>query len=387
MNSMTIGTQRDTHEVERVAIFAALRSPGLGDLLQRNILSTLAAAAYPSAEIVLVVDQATHRRHGRTLAAHTTSDAVLACPSPDREPTWRNILKEHDFDLCVVDPGSAELTARHAAEIGIVQRIGVLVGGPQDKYLTAGVRPRASIRGRTDLLDYATAMAEALGLDRPSPGSVLPRMPNVVATPGCLPRGPGPSVVLHPGGARLWNRRWPMTSYAELGSWLAHLPTRIVLMGDADEGDELRLLEARIVKRDSAVSVCVVAGVDLREAAGIIAAADLLVGNDSSLGHVAAAVGTPSVILYGPTGTEFMWTRIYPRHRGVSLHMRCQGRSHEVGDLGSAACPFGCTTEYRGVDGPYPRCLSELPVQSVIDAVGRQLASYASDESESRVVV
>src|SRR6202008_731065 len=39
----------------------------------------------------------------------------------------------------------------------------------------------------------------------------------------------------------------------------------------------------------------------LREAAGVIAAAGAVVANDSGLGHVAGAVGTPTILLFGPT--------------------------------------------------------------------------------------
>ena len=39
----------------------------------------------------------------------------------------------------------------------------------------------------------------------------------------------------------------------------------------------------------------------LRETAELMAAAGVVVGNDSGLSHVAAAVGTPTVMLFGPT--------------------------------------------------------------------------------------
>jgi heptosyltransferase-1 len=39
----------------------------------------------------------------------------------------------------------------------------------------------------------------------------------------------------------------------------------------------------------------------LRETAAVIAAAGTVVANDSGLGHVAAAVGVPTILLFGPT--------------------------------------------------------------------------------------
>ena len=45
-----------------------------------------------------------------------------------------------------------------------------------------------------------------------------------------------------------------------------------------------------------------VGSLTLRDTAELISAAGVVVTNDSGLGHVAAAVGTPTVLLFGPTG-------------------------------------------------------------------------------------
>ena len=44
----------------------------------------------------------------------------------------------------------------------------------------------------------------------------------------------------------------------------------------------------------------------LRRTAEVLAGAGLVVGNDSGLSHVAAAVGTPTVMIFGPTGHEVL---------------------------------------------------------------------------------
>ncbi|MGY4601160.1 ADP-heptose:LPS heptosyltransferase [Bradyrhizobium sp. GM22.5] len=44
----------------------------------------------------------------------------------------------------------------------------------------------------------------------------------------------------------------------------------------------------------------------LRETASVLAAAGAVVANDSGLGHVAAAVGAPTVLLFGPTPHEVL---------------------------------------------------------------------------------
>ena len=49
---------------------------------------------------------------------------------------------------------------------------------------------------------------------------------------------------------------------------------------------------------------------DLRSMAGLLRHADLFIGNDSGPGHIAAAVGTPTLTLFGPSDAE-TWA---PRH-------------------------------------------------------------------------
>jgi ADP-heptose:LPS heptosyltransferase len=45
----------------------------------------------------------------------------------------------------------------------------------------------------------------------------------------------------------------------------------------------------------------VVGQLSLRETAGVLAAASAVVANDNGLGHIAGAVGTPTILLFGPT--------------------------------------------------------------------------------------
>lgn len=105
------------------------------------------------------------------------------------------------------------------------------------------------------------------------------------------PEGLGGAVVVHPGAA-LPSRRWPAERWAEVVRGLT--PERVVVTGGPDE----RALAEQVAGGRADV----LAGrTSPRELAGVVGAARLLVAPDTGVGHLATALGTPSVLLFGPT--------------------------------------------------------------------------------------
>jgi ADP-heptose:LPS heptosyltransferase len=66
-----------------------------------------------------------------------------------------------------------------------------------------------------------------------------------------------------------------------------------------------------------------VGDLSLRETAGILAAAGAVVANDSGLGHIAGAVGTPTVLLFGPTPDATLG-RLPPNVRVLRAELACE---------------------------------------------------------------
>ncbi|RKY65305.1 MAG: hypothetical protein DRP99_00395, partial [Candidatus Latescibacterota bacterium] len=64
----------------------------------------------------------------------------------------------------------------------------------------------------------------------------------------------------------------------------------------------------------------------LRKVAGLLARCSAFVGNDSGIAHIAAAVGTPTVVIFGPTEPE-VWG---PRGRNVRVVRASSGRTEDV---------------------------------------------------------
>ena len=122
-------------------------------------------------------------------------------------------------------------------------------------------------------------------------------------------------VLLCPGSINSRAKRWPAERFAELARRLAGVGTRCVVTGSEAERE---LVEE--IARASASAPWI--GLPLREWAASLAAASLVVTNDSGTSHVAAAVGAPVLTIFGSTDPG--WTA--PRaaaHREIWLHLKC----------------------------------------------------------------
>jgi heptosyltransferase-2 len=113
-----------------------------------------------------------------------------------------------------------------------------------------------------------------------------------------------PVVALCPGAVGL-GKRWPEMAYAELARRLTGEGIAVWVLGGPGEGEIARIITGGDAHgRD-------LTGDDLRNAILALAAANAAVSNDSGLLHVAAAIGTPAVGLFGPT-SAWHWAPLNP---------------------------------------------------------------------------
>lgn len=117
--------------------------------------------------------------------------------------------------------------------------------------------------------------------------------------------GSGPTVALCPGAVGR-GKRWPTTYFAELARRLAADGIATWVLGGPNETP----LAAEIVAAGGA-SARDLTGTDLRNAILALAAVDTAVSNDSGLMHVAAAIGTPTIGIFGPTSPR-LWAPLNP---------------------------------------------------------------------------
>jgi heptosyltransferase-2 len=114
-----------------------------------------------------------------------------------------------------------------------------------------------------------------------------------------------PIVTLSPGAVGA-GKAWPLGHYAELARALAGDGASVWVLGGPNETP----LAATIVAAGGS-RVRDLTGTDLRNAILAHAAADVAVTNDSGLMHVAAALGTPTVAIFGPT-SPWHWKPLNP---------------------------------------------------------------------------
>lgn len=157
--------------------------------------------------------------------------------------------------------------------------------------------------------------------------------------------GIGPGFVAMAPGSIWGTKRWPY--YPELAKLLDR---SIVVIGgpeDAKLGDAI--VEASEGKATSAVGA-----LSLRQSAALIKQAALLVTNDSAPLHLATAVGTPILAIFGPTVPAFGYGPIRPGDRVAEVAMPCRPCSLH----GPQVCPLG-----------HHKCMKDQSAEAILEQV------------------
>ncbi|OGA65728.1 MAG: putative lipopolysaccharide heptosyltransferase III [Betaproteobacteria bacterium RIFCSPLOWO2_12_FULL_68_20] len=176
------------------------------------------------------------------------------------------------------------------------------------------------------------------------------RARSLLAEHGLAERG---FVHLHP--ASRWRFKcWPAQQNAELLDRLAADGLRVALTAAPDPG-ELALVD-EILRRARARPANLAGRLSIKELGALTARARLFVGVDSMPMHLAAAMGTPTVALFGPSG-ELEWGPWNVAHRVVTS-------AHSCRPCGLDGCGGGKVSE----------CLTTLAVEPVHAAVRELLA-------------
>ncbi len=208
-------------------------------------------------------------------------------------------LRASAVDLAILFPNSFR-AAWAAWRADIADRWGFRAGG-RSLLLT---RPVRRPRGRMHQSEYYLHLIRQLGLEAPV---VLPAIAITAATrrrvEALLDRTPlerpAPIVGIAPGAAYGYAKRWPADRVAELVRRLSARGAVPVLVGGASDRDAAREIESSVGADARLVNL--VGRTDLRLFAGLLAACDAFVSNDSGAMHLAAAVGVPVTAIFGPT--------------------------------------------------------------------------------------
>lgn len=158
----------------------------------------------------------------------------------------------------------------------------------------------------------------------------------------------GPDVIgFGPGATYGPAKRWPAGRWIELGRRLKQRGARVLIFGSFDESRLCKEIERNI----GTTAVSLAGGTDLRQSAALIAHCRAFVTNDTGVMHLAAAVGTRVVALFGSTSPA--WTRPWGGgHAVLCAHEPCA-------PCYARTCRFG-----------HYNCLSKLSVDQVVAALG-----------------
>lgn len=120
-----------------------------------------------------------------------------------------------------------------------------------------------------------------------------------------------PLAVLCPGSVNSRAKRWPAERYAELADRLADSGMDVGLIGSPAEID----VSTEVSTRARHQPILLTGKTTVAEAIAIISIADVLITNDTGPAHIGAAVGTPTLVIFGPTNP----LTTYPRSPSAAI--------------------------------------------------------------------
>lgn len=153
-------------------------------------------------------------------------------------------------------------------------------------------------------------------------------------------------------GARWQTKRWLDEGFVELGKKVVtELGAKVLVFGGPDEVE----LSERVGDGIGRDAFSIAGRIGLREAAALMKRCSVFVTNDSGPMHIAAAVGTPVVAIFGPTVRGFGFSPL-----GKSVVVEREIKCRPCSLHGSERCPRG-----------HFECMKDVTVDDVMEAIGK----------------
>ena len=301
------------------ATVVVLRALQLGDLLCAVPAFRAMRRAWPSARMSLVglpAARALTRRFEHYLDDFIEFPGYPGLPERPAEadglPAFFDGLRARRYDLAIQMQGDGTITNDLVARFGAAAMAGFVPPGHAP-------RPDGVFVEYPDGHEIRKMLALAAALGAPAAGEHLefPLSADDEREWGALrsamalsPRG---YVCLHP-GARAAARRWPPEQFARVGEALRTRGLRVLVTGDGADEEQLA---ASVVDAMQGRATSVAGRTSLGALAALVRDARMIVCNDTGLSHVAAAVKTPSVVIFRITD-PLRWAPLDAvRHRVV----------------------------------------------------------------------
>ncbi|MDD5559177.1 putative lipopolysaccharide heptosyltransferase III [Candidatus Methylomirabilis sp.] len=323
----------------------------LGDVLLSTPVLAGLRAVFPKAHLSMLVNPGTEAM----IATNPHLDEVLIAEragSPLRQLGFAAALRRRRFDL-VLDLTDGDRAAILSRLTGAAIRVGFNREGRWRGRLYTHLVPMQE-QPMPMIRQHLMAL-EALGIP------VAPTLPVLKVRPAdesaagealtALKIAPGERfVAVHP-GARWWFKSWPAARFAALIDYIqGKLGVKAVLLGSVADQEITEAILGQVETGCRSLA----GRLTLLELAGLLRQAALFVGNDNGPMHIAAAMGTPVVGLFGPADPR-IWGPAGQGHATLYKGIDCR-----------PCFPGGCR---RGEQN----CMRLIALDEVIPVVERML--------------
>ena len=274
-----------------------VRTDRLGDVLLNLPAVAALRAACPAAHVTMMV----HPNLGALLEGSPEVDELMAYQDDSRRPWWWAAaglacrLRAKRFDVAILSTSKKEF---HVAAFlaGIPQRVGY---DRKWGWLLTHRLPDAKALGERHEVEYNLDLIKPLGRPSSVPSWRWPQLEHEQLDVARLLEQHGiravePFIVLHPWTSNP-RKQWPLPRYQDVARRIAEeLRHPVIVIGGPEE--QPRVGE---VRPDTDAVVNLVGQLTLKQLAALLRRAKLLVSNDSGPVHLAASVGTRTVVLFG----------------------------------------------------------------------------------------
>lgn len=340
---MTLSVRLESSQIANILV---IKLRAIGDVLLSTVVTKNLREAYPHAK----VDFLTERPNRDVLVGNNSIDEIILFDrSPANSLKVLFDLRRRKYDL-VIDlfgnPRSAFMTFASGAKY----RVGYAFRGRKYAY-NVRVKPRGDSVHNTEFnLDALRAVGVGI-TDRSIHFPLSPESEEFASRflGNRLSRGKM-LVALNPSGG-WYTKRWRLEQYAALGDRIAQeFDAEVLLIWGPGEYKDAEALKSMMHHE-----ALMPPATDLKELGALLRKCSLLVTNDSGPMHIAAAVGTPVVAIFGPTS---------PRLQGPhgNKHVVVRNERLDCLECNFTKCPIGNI------------CMTELSVGDVMAGVEKLLA-------------
>lgn len=308
----------------------------IGDVLLATPVLRALKAAYPEARLTMMVNQGTED----ILTHNPDVDAVLVVKKGSLVDQCRFLLnlRRRRFD-CVLDLTDGDRSALLTWISGAPVRLGF---NSEERWrgrlYSQVVRSRAGLEHRVDH-DLAVLQPLSISAVGKAPTLVISQEDELAAEQvlnevGIVEQGMRRRLVMLQPGARYWFKAWPEDRFVELADRLGKESGCQVLIGGAEQDVELA---ERICGRTHTTCAVLAGRATLLQYAAILKRCVLFVGNDSGVMHMAVAMGTPVVALFGPSDPR-EWGPCGGQAEVIYKGLDCRACFHPTCQRGEGNC-------------------------------------------------